>query len=51
MNLEQRLAAVEKALADLTMQQKTTEELDQIMREVATNTIKNAQRPGGVLRN
>lgn len=50
MTLEQRLEAVEKALADLTLQQKTTAEISSLMREVATSTIKNAQRPGGALR-
>lgn len=49
MNFEQRLAAVEKALADLTSQQKTKEELSRLMREAATSAIKSAQRPGGCL--
>lgn len=49
MSLEQRLAAVEKTLADLTIQQKTNEELSRLMREAATSAIKSAQRPGGCL--
>lgn len=51
MNIEQRLAAVEKALADLTTQQKTTEEISRLMRETAIEAIKREQRPGGALRN
>lgn len=39
MTLEQRLAAVEKALADLTMQQNTTEEISRLMRETSLETI------------
>lgn len=49
MSIEQRLAAVEKALADLTMQHKTTEELARLMRETAIEAIKREQRPGGCL--
>lgn len=49
MSIEQRLAAVEKALADLTMQHKTTEELARLMRETAIEAIKREQRPGGAI--
>lgn len=44
-----RLAAVEAELAEMKKQQKTVEELSNLMRKVATETIKNAQRPGGIL--
>lgn len=49
MTLDQRLTYVEKALADLTIQQKTAEELSRLMSETATEAIKNEQKPGGCL--
>jgi hypothetical protein len=49
MTLEQRVEALEKAVAKLTLPSETAEELAKVMRDVAKETIKNARRPGGVL--
>ncbi|MDT8852972.1 hypothetical protein RN053_20905 [Pantoea dispersa] len=47
MTLEQRIAALEKKVANLTLPMESTEELTKMMQDVATETIKNARRPGG----
>ncbi|TKK33185.1 hypothetical protein [Pantoea agglomerans] len=49
MTLEQRIEALEDAVANLTLPNNKTEELAKMMREVASETIKNARRPGGLL--
>lgn len=49
MTLEQRVEALEKELADMKAQKKTGEEVGDLVRKVAVETIKNAQRPGGFL--
>lgn len=49
MNLEQRVEALERAVASLTLPSAKSEELAKMMRDVMTETIKNAQRPGGAL--
>ena len=49
MNVEQKLAALEAELAQIKAQQVAPDELAKQMREVAIETIKDAQRPGGVL--
>lgn len=49
MTLEQRIEALEKAVASLTQLTAESEELAKMMRDVASEVIKNAQRPGGML--
>jgi hypothetical protein len=49
MTLEQRVEALEKAFASMAMPKTTTEEFSKLMQKVATDVIKNAQRPGGIL--
>ncbi|MDJ0473818.1 hypothetical protein QNA27_09160 [Pantoea eucalypti] len=49
MTLEQRVEALEKAVARLTLPSATAEELAKLMRGVAKETIKNTRRPGGIL--
>jgi len=49
MTLEQRIEALENAVANLNLPNNKTEELAKMMREVASETIKNARRPGGTL--
>ncbi|WP_426608354.1 hypothetical protein [Pantoea anthophila] len=49
MTLEQRIEALEKAVANLTLPNSKTEELAKMMRDTASEAIKNAQRPGGLL--
>lgn len=51
MTLEQRIEALENAVANLTMPNGQSEELAKMMRDTATEVIKNAQRPGGMLNN
>lgn len=50
MTLEQRVEALEKALDNLTLPNSKTEELAKMMRDVATETIKNVCLPGGMLK-
>ncbi|EFV3660652.1 hypothetical protein [Salmonella enterica] len=49
MTLEQRVEALEMAVASMAAQQSNTEEIAEIARKVTTEVIANAQRPGGVL--
>lgn len=49
MTLEQRIEALEKSMAKLTLPDGKTEELAKAMRDIATSVIKNEQRPGGCL--
>ena len=49
MTLEQRVEALEKAVAKLTLPSATAEELAKVMRDVAKEAIKDARRPGGTL--
>lgn len=49
MTLEQRIEALEKKVANLTLPNGKAEELAKMMRDTATEVIKNAQRPGGVM--
>ncbi|WP_210453139.1 hypothetical protein [Pantoea ananatis] len=49
MTLEQRIEALEKKVANLTLPNGKADELAKMMRDVTTETIKNAQRPGGML--
>lgn len=49
MTLEQRIEALENAVANLTLPNSKTEELTRMMRDVASETIKNARRSGGML--
>jgi hypothetical protein len=49
MTLEQRVEALEKIVANLTMPSGKAEELAKMMRDVAAETIRNARRPGGAL--
>lgn len=49
MNLEQKFAALEAELAEVKAQLKAPEELAKIVRETTIETIKSAQRPGGLL--
>ncbi|MBZ6385542.1 MULTISPECIES: hypothetical protein [Pantoea] len=49
MTLEQRIEALEKKVANLTMPNDKAEELAKMMRDVAAETIKNARRPGGLM--
>lgn len=44
MTLEQRVEALEKELADIKAQQKTGEEVGELMRHFTGGRIKNAQR-------
>lgn len=49
MTLEQRIEALEKKVASLTLPSAKSEELAKMMRDVTTEAIKNSQRPGGAL--
>ena len=49
MTLEQRVEALEMAIANMAAQQKTTGEMSEAMRKIASETIASARRPGGVL--
>lgn len=49
MTLEQRVEALEMAIANMAVQQSNAEEIAGIVRKVTTEVIANAQRPGGVL--
>lgn len=49
MTLEQRIEALEKKVANLTLPNGKAEELAKMMRDVAAETIKNARRPGGIM--
>lgn len=49
MTLEQRVEALEMAIANMTVKQKTTDEMSEAMRKIASDTIASACRPGGVL--
>ncbi|WPO96925.1 hypothetical protein [Pseudescherichia sp.] len=49
MTLEQRIEALEKSMAKLTLPDGKTEELAKAMRDITTSVIKNEQRPGGCL--
>lgn len=49
MTLEQRIEALEKKVASFTLHREATEDLAEVMRKVALETIKNACRPGGLL--
>ena len=49
MTLEERVEALENAIANMTVQQKTTDEMSEAMRKIAFETIASACRPGGVL--
>lgn len=49
MTLEERVEALENAIANMTVQQKTTDEMSEAMRKIGSETIASACRPGGVL--
>ncbi len=49
MTLEQRVEALEMAIANMAAQQSNAEEITEIARKVTAEVIGNAQRPGGVL--
>lgn len=49
MTLEQRVEALEMAIANMAVQQSNAEEIAEIVRKVAAEALANAQRPGGVL--
>lgn len=49
MTLEERVEALENAIANMTVKQKTTDEMSEAMRKIASYTIASACRPGGVL--
>ncbi len=49
MNLEQRLAAVEAELAEMNAHRKASENIPELVRNVASQEIKKALIPGGVL--
>lgn len=51
MNLEQRVEALEKTVANLTMPNGKAEELVKMMQDTVSEVIRNAQRPGGLLYN
>lgn len=49
MTLEQRVEALEMAIANMAVQQSNAEEISEIVRKVTTEVIASAQRPGGGL--
>lgn len=49
MTLEQRVEALEMAVANMAAQQSNAEEISEIARKVTTEVIASAQLPGGVL--
>lgn len=49
MTLEQRVEALEKELANMKAQQKSNEEVGELMRKVTEDAIKKANRPGSIL--
>lgn len=49
MTLEQRVEALEMAIANMAVQQSNAEEIAEIARKVTAEVIASAQRPGGVL--
>lgn len=49
MTLEQRVEALEIAIANMTVQQSSAEDISEIARKITAEVIANAQRPGGVL--
>lgn len=51
MTLEQRIEALEKKVANLTLPNGKAEDLAKMMRDTATEVIKNARLPGGELFN
>jgi len=51
MTLEQRIEALEKKVASLTLPNAKSEELEKIMQDAVQNVIKNACRPGGMRSN
>ncbi|WP_262287650.1 hypothetical protein [Pantoea sp. Marseille-Q5743] len=51
MTLEQRIEALEKAVASLTLPSAKSEELAKMMQDTVSEVIRNAQRPGGALHN
>lgn len=49
MTLEQRIEALENAVANLNLPNNKTEELAKMMRDTSIEVIKNSCRPGGIL--
>ncbi|MCT2767082.1 hypothetical protein [Enterobacter cloacae] len=49
MTLEQRVAALELAIANMAVQQRNADELSEMVRNSASEAIKNACRAGGVI--
>lgn len=49
MTLEQRVEALELAIANMAVQQSSAEDINEIARKITVEIIVNAQRPGGVL--
>ncbi|ECQ7527186.1 hypothetical protein [Salmonella enterica] len=49
MTLEQRVEALEMAVASMAAQQSNTEEITDIVRKVTAGVIANALRPGGAI--
>ncbi|KLP59379.1 hypothetical protein [Enterobacter asburiae] len=49
MTLEQRVEALEMAIANMSVQQSGTEEIAEIAQKVTAEVIASAQLPGGVL--
>ena len=49
MTLEQRVEALELAIANMAVQQSSAEDINEIARKITVEIIANAQRPGGVL--
>lgn len=49
MTLEQRIEALEKAVANMNTQQEAQQNTSKLMQKVALETIKGQKRPGGSL--
>lgn len=49
MTLEERVEALELAIANIVVQQRNAKELSDIVRSSASEAIKNACRPGGAI--
>ncbi|MDM2753112.1 MULTISPECIES: hypothetical protein [Citrobacter] len=49
MSLEQRVEALEMAVASMAAQQSNTEEITDIVRKVTAGVIASALRPGGAI--
>ncbi|EJX4456788.1 hypothetical protein ACGG2D_001863 [Salmonella enterica] len=50
MTLEQRVAALELAIANMAVQQRNADELREMVQDAASELIKNACRTGGAIK-